>query len=149
MCPVIVTTSRHLQRDIYRAESDLEGFEKAELFMLVHSSVQRMFFHVAGNDVDTLTIMRCCSGSAPRENLMVDGASTFADTRLDDWQVNDDKSLYIGQHGISIRVDPTKSSIWAEARSQPWGDLPSHKFEELRSALNETEGLSSETEWWD
>ena len=78
-----------------------------------------------------------------------DGASTFAGTRLDDWQVNDDRNLYIGNHGISIRVDPTKSSIWADAGSQPLGDLPSHKLEELRSALNETEGLFSETEWWD
>ncbi|EXJ73543.1 uncharacterized protein A1O5_03304 [Cladophialophora psammophila CBS 110553] len=148
-CPVTITTAKRLQKAIDLVESYLKAFEKAEIFMLVHASVRRMSFHVAGDDVDTLTIMRWHGASASRENLIIDGASTFAATRLDDWQVNDDRNLYIGKHGISICVDTTKSSVWADAASRPWGELPSHRLEELRSALHETDGLSSETDWWD
>lgn len=131
-------------------EDYLEPFEKAEIFMLVHGSVRRMSFDVTGDNVTTLTIVACGQQtSSPRENIIIEGTSTFDGTRLDNWQVNDDRNLYIGQHGISISINPAESSGWAKAASQPWGGLPSHRFEELRRALPETSGFSSEADWWD
>ena len=146
-CLVEVTTRKRLNQILDK----LDSYEEIEsVFMLVSRKVHNISFSVRGENITDLKIVRCNDGQ--EGNVTINGGSTFGGTRLDQWQVNSERRLYIGEHGVQIRVeDPSVIPGWADAHKSPATAAVSDRVKDLKTQLEKTEGASSSTwtEWWD
>ncbi|KAK2777145.1 hypothetical protein FQN53_002345 [Emmonsiellopsis sp. PD_33] len=151
-CPKEIVTPTRLQRTIEKIE---HRGTISEIIMIAHESVPGISFHIASSDILELQILRCPDPApktphCPPSNLVVDGASTFCGTRLDEWELRQDmeRSLYLGQRGVLIRADPSRIPGWdlaapsADATASPRPssipNLSGNMIEQLKNALDQT-----------
>ncbi|KAK2811990.1 hypothetical protein FQN50_001698 [Emmonsiellopsis sp. PD_5] len=150
-CPKEIVTPTRLQRTIDKIE---HRGTISEIIMIAHDSVPGISFHITSTNILELQILRCPDpgpkpphSHCPPSNLVVDGASTFCGTRLDEWELRQDmeRSLYLGQRGVIIRADPSRIPGWelaapSDAISSPTSspNLSGNIIEQLKNALDQT-----------
>lgn len=118
------------------------------LLILFHVQVLKTRFKVSGQDIQKLFIMRYGTRSSEENYLAVSGSSKFADIRLEDWttQPSPSRSLYFGENGIKMEVDPERSETWRNAAAQPGF---SKELDDLKRSWDGNGEAHEESDWWD
>ncbi|SPJ71113.1 uncharacterized protein FTOL_00841 [Fusarium torulosum] len=108
--------------------------------------VLKIYFQVRAPNIETLKVLRCGQQAGVHGDLIINGASEFDDTYLDEWESrpHPDAKVYLGQ-GVRIRVDLEHSRFWSESKS----NISRSEQQDVRDALNKMQKTNKEGNWWD
>lgn len=150
LCPLILLAEspRALVTDPDRLRHILDDEElicdgQEECYLLVSDFVPEIYFRIDKRIADLVILRVACRN---REvELMIDGASTFGGTRIDEWQrKKHERQLWIDPNNVKIRVDSFDTG-------SSWSIPPStneHKAEATRY-IQHMQNTPMEGTWWE
>ncbi|KAF2811953.1 uncharacterized protein BDZ99DRAFT_497561 [Mytilinidion resinicola] len=145
---ILVTTKDFLQdaiQDVIESDThDRKSYKN--LTMIVSGAIIDIKFDVpSACDIQTLKILYANRGSR-RDQLLVDGSSTFKNDRLDEWWERKrfhHRKLYLGRD-VFIKVDSNRSA-WRGSSST----LNDFQKDELRRRFEKMRETSMDGSWWE
>ncbi|KAF2689803.1 hypothetical protein K458DRAFT_462983 [Lentithecium fluviatile CBS 122367] len=140
--PICVTSDTQLHAGVNQATRDPKC---SSIWVIVVSGLIPEIYFDIDEDIHGLRIVRV-NKVDPEGHLLIDGASRWNGTRLDEWPKGGrGRGLTLGQN-VSICPSDLGSGSWSSASSDRFSD---EKREQIRSYVRQMSEQPMEGAWWD